>query len=82
MGGDGGLDNLEEQLLFLEKSGVSAIEIGIPFSDPVADGPIIQLAGLRALKEQVSLEAILNKLARSKVQIPLIIMSYINPIFI
>ncbi|EAG9320761.1 tryptophan synthase subunit alpha [Listeria monocytogenes] len=81
MGGDGGLDNLEEQLLFLEKSGVSAIEIGIPFSDPVADGPIIQLAGLRALKEQVSLEAILNKLARSKVQIPLIIMSYINPIF-
>lgn len=81
MGGDGGLDHLEEQLLFLEKSGVSAIEIGIPFSDPVADGPIIQLAGLRALKEQVSLEAILTTLQTSKVEIPLIIMSYINPIF-
>ncbi|MBC1428603.1 tryptophan synthase subunit alpha [Listeria seeligeri] len=81
MGGDGGLDHLEEQLLFLEKSGVSAIEIGIPFSDPVADGPVIQLAGLRALKERVSLEQILTKLASSKVQIPLIIMSYINPIF-
>lgn len=81
MGGDGGLDHLEEQLLFLEKSGVSAIEIGIPFSDPVADGPVIQLAGLRALKEKISLEAILTQLASSKVQIPLIIMSYINPIF-
>lgn len=52
MGGDGGLDNLEEQLLFLEKSGVSAIEIGIPFSDPVADGPVIQLAGLRAFEQK------------------------------
>lgn len=81
MGGDGGLEHLEEQLLFLEESGVSAIEIGIPFSDPVADGPVIQLAGLRALKEKISLEAILTQLATSKVQVPLIIMSYINPIF-
>ena len=50
MAGDGGLDTLEEKIAFLEKCGVSAIELGIPFSDPIADGPVIQQAGIRALE--------------------------------
>ncbi|MEW8987424.1 MAG: tryptophan synthase subunit alpha, partial [Bacillus sp. (in: firmicutes)] len=45
MAGDGGLDVLAQRILFLEKCGATAIEIGIPFSDPVADGPTIQQAG-------------------------------------
>lgn len=81
MAGDGGLENLEANLQLLEKSGATAIEIGIPFSDPVADGPVIQSAGLRALNKGVSLSAILDKLKTSKITIPLIIMSYINPIY-
>ncbi|WP_163653435.1 tryptophan synthase subunit alpha [Listeria sp. PSOL-1] len=81
MAGDTGLDHLEEQLLFLEKNGAVAIEVGVPFSDPVADGPVIQAAGLRALSHQVTLEKILTVLAKSQVKVPLIIMSYFNPIF-
>lgn len=80
MAGDGGLDQLEKDLQLLEESGVAAIELGIPFSDPVADGPVIQAAGLRALNDGVSLEGILTKLSTSKVKVPLVIMSYFNPI--
>ena len=50
MAGDGGLDRLEETIYFLQNCGAAAIEVGIPFSDPVADGTIIQEAGIRALK--------------------------------
>ena len=44
-----GLDSLAETIHFLEDLGVSAIEVGIPFSDPVADGPVIEEAGMRSL---------------------------------
>lgn len=83
MAGDGGLENLMEQLIFLEKSGATAIEIGIPFSDPVADGPAIQEAGLRALKSGTSLQEVLVTLRtiRPIVSIPLILMTYMNPIY-
>ncbi|MEI5908733.1 tryptophan synthase subunit alpha [Bacillus spongiae] len=83
MAGDGGLHTLGEKITFLESVGATAIEIGIPFSDPVADGPTIQKAGMRALNEGVSLEDILEELStiRKKTNIPFIIMSYINPIF-
>ncbi|MGX7418713.1 tryptophan synthase subunit alpha [Carnobacterium gallinarum] len=80
MAGDGGLATLESTLHLLEQAGVAAIELGIPFSDPVADGPVIQAAGLRALQDHVSLEAILKVLESSKVTVPLVIMSYFNPI--
>lgn len=80
MAGDGGLENLEAQLLLLESTGVSSIEIGIPFSDPVADGPVIQAAGLRALNAGVTLKKIMAVLKTSQVKIPLVIMSYFNPI--
>lgn len=81
--GDGGLDQLKNQILTLEKAGVDIVELGIPFSDPVADGPIIQEAGQRAIKDGVSLSAILDELTRIKddISIPVVFMSYVNPIF-
>ncbi|MCM3588075.1 tryptophan synthase subunit alpha [Mesobacillus maritimus] len=82
MAGDGGLDTLKEKLLFLQDNGVDAVEIGIPFSDPVADGPTIQKAGIRALAEGVTLTNVLETIGsfRSEIRIPLIIMTYTNPV--
>jgi len=67
----------------LEKSGVDIIELGIPFSDPVADGPTIQAASQRALKGKVNLAGIFRmvKALRSKTGIPLVFMTYYNPVF-
>jgi tryptophan synthase alpha chain len=62
MAGDGGLQNLREQLLFLQESGATAVELGIPFSDPVADGPSIQEAGKRALTSGVTLRGVLEEI--------------------
>lgn len=83
MAGDGGLDQLDDQLAFLEEAGATVVELGIPFSDPVADGPTIQAAGLRALAEGVSLRKVLDKLAESKAKrdIPIVLMTYVNPIY-
>lgn len=83
MAGDGGLDRFEEQILFLEKCGVAAIEVGIPFSDPIADGPIIQAAGERSLAKGTTLSKVLSLLKdfKEKRNIPIIIMSYMNPIY-
>ena len=76
-----GLDGLFETIAFLENSGVSAIEVGIPWSDPVADGPVIELAGQRSLAKDVTLTAIIKKLQEQKTQVPLVIMTYINPVY-
>lgn len=66
----------------LEKKGVDMIEIGIPFSDPMADGPVIQHAATRALKNGMTLKLLFDQLKdiRSEVKIPLILMGYLNPI--
>lgn len=82
MAGDGGLDQLADRIAFLEKAGATAIEIGIPFSDPVADGPIIQSAGIRALDSGVTLRDVLRTIGeiRPIIHTPLIIMTYMNPI--
>ena len=61
-----GLDGLFETIALLENSGVSAIEVGIPWSDPVADGPVIELAGQRSLAKDVTLTAIIKKLQEQK----------------
>src|SRR5690625_1409115 len=81
--GDHGLERLKEQILFLEECGVAAIELGIPFSDPVADGPTIQQAGLRALKNGTTLKHIISFLKQFKDErdVPIILMAYLNPIF-
>ncbi|WP_048330915.1 tryptophan synthase subunit alpha [Bizionia psychrotolerans] len=66
----------------LEKSGVDMIEIGLPFSDPLADGPTIQASSKQALKNGMTTETLFNHLKdiRKTVSIPLIIMGYFNPI--
>ena len=66
----------------LEKSGVDMIEIGLPFSDPLADGPIIQESSTRALQNGMTTKLLFEQLAnvRKHVKIPLIIMGYFNPV--
>lgn len=83
MAGDGGLEILEERLRFLEECGAAAVELGIPFSDPTADGPTIQDAGQRALKNGTTLKGVLDALETFKENrsIPVILMTYLNPIF-
>lgn len=76
-----GLDGLAQTIKFLEENGASAIEIGIPFSDPVADGPVIEHAGIRALAKGTTLKKVIKVLQSVQTDIPLIIMSYINPIY-
>ncbi len=76
-----GLDGLQETISLLETAGASAIEIGVPFSDPVADGPVIEQAGLRSLAKNVSLTAIIETLKTVKTEIPLVMMGYMNPIY-
>ena len=65
----------------LEKSGVDMIEIGLPFSDPLADGPTIQASSTQALKNGMTTDVLFNQLKdiRKSVNIPLIIMGYFNP---
>lgn len=65
----------------LEKSGVDMIEIGLPFSDPLADGPTIQASSTQALQNGMTTEVLFNQLKdiRKTVSIPLIIMGYFNP---
>ncbi|GIO23263.1 tryptophan synthase subunit alpha [Oceanobacillus sp. J11TS1] len=83
MAGDGGIDQINERIHFLEESGASAIELGIPFSDPVADGPVIQDAGQRALANGTTLKIVLEEVRKQKDSrnIPIILMTYINPIW-
>lgn len=82
MAGDGGIETLLPTIEFLQQHGATMIEVGIPFSDPVADGPVIQAAGLRALAAGVTLTKILDELLlhRERITIPLVIMCYANPI--
>lgn len=76
------LDDTITIIQVLEKSGVDIIEIGLPFSDPLADGPTIQASSTQALKNGMNTEVLFNQLKdiRKSVKIPLIIMGYFNPI--
>jgi len=71
-----------EVIRSLQRNGVDMIEIGMPFSDPLADGPVIQAASTRSLKGGMSVRKLFEQLEgiRKDVTIPLIIMGYINPI--
>lgn len=83
MAGDPFLEQTEDLVLTLEQSGADIIELGVPFSDPIADGPVIQRAGQRALKWNTSLRDVLERVRRlrQKTQVPLVLMSYYNPIY-
>ena len=76
------IDDTEKIIIDLEKSGVDFIEIGLPFSDPLADGPTIQESSTKALKNGMTTSKLFKQLEniREKVEIPLIIMGYFNPI--
>lgn len=76
------LNNTCEIISQLEDNGIDLIEIGIPFSDPMADGPTIQASGTIALRNGMTLRVLFDQLAdiRKKVSIPLIMMGYLNPI--
>ncbi|MDR3092465.1 MAG: tryptophan synthase subunit alpha, partial [Endomicrobium sp.] len=80
--GDSSIDKTEEQILTIAKNGADLIEIGIPFSDPVADGKIIRDAMARALSKNIKLDDIFNmvKNVRKKSDIPLVFMTYLNPL--
>ncbi len=76
------LEDTAEIITLLEKNGVDLIEIGIPFSDPTADGPTIQRSSETALKNGMSLQLLFEQLKgiRQKVEIPLLLMGYFNPV--
>jgi tryptophan synthase alpha chain len=81
--GDPDLDTTGRLLLSLEEAGADIIEIGVPFSDPMADGPTIQRAAGRAIENGVTLDNILDMLEeiRPNLNIPVILFGYFNPIF-
>lgn len=80
--GDPDLATTEELLVALSQSGATLIELGVPFSDPMADGPVIQRASERALKHGFGLSQILDAAARARERIdtPIILFSYYNPL--
>jgi tryptophan synthase alpha chain len=80
MGGDPNLELTEELIPFLAELGVDLVEIGVPFSDPLADGPTIQAAGQRALNTTLPQLVEMVSRLRPKVEIPLLFMTYINPV--
>lgn len=80
--GDPDLAASEALVLAADRGGADGIELGVPFSDPVADGPIIQRASERALRSGANLEQILGLVSRlrKRTEIPLLLFSYYNPI--
>ena len=76
------LESTTEVIKTMQKRGIDMIEVGIPFSDPMADGPVIQDAATKALKNGMSLKILFNQLKsiKEEVSIPLILMGYLNPI--
>lgn len=82
-GGDPTLDTTEKILYAMEDAGADLIEIGIPFSDPIAEGPVIQEANERALKGGCTTDRLFDmvKKARERVTVPLVFMTYANAIY-
>ncbi len=80
--GDPDLGTTEELLVALSESGATLIELGVPFSDPMADGPVIQRASERALKHSFGLQELLDTAARARrrIETPIILFSYYNPL--
>lgn len=79
--GGNGLECLEDEINCLAENGATTIELGIPFSDPVADGPIIQRAALEAFKHQVTFKKIIAKLQAIQSPVPIVLMGYANSFF-
>jgi tryptophan synthase alpha chain len=80
--GDPSLDRTVEVALELERGGVDVLELGVPFSDPLADGPVIQRASERALAGGTTLSGVLDvvRRIRERSELPLLLFSYLNPL--
>lgn len=80
--GDPDLRKNEELVLAFEKDGVDFVELGIPFSDPLADGPVIQASSMRSLAKKTNLVKIFALVSRlrKKTELPILLMGYLNPI--
>jgi tryptophan synthase alpha chain len=76
------LESTTEQILVLQSKGVDFIEVGIPFSDPMADGPVIQETSAIALANGMQMDILFDQLAsiQDQVRIPLVLMGYLNPV--
>ena len=76
------LEGTADVILAMQRRGIAMIEVGIPFSDPLADGPVIQSAATQALKNGMNLKTLFAQLAaiKDQVEIPLVLMGYLNPI--
>ncbi|MCL2530704.1 MAG: tryptophan synthase subunit alpha [Oscillospiraceae bacterium] len=84
MAGDPSLEKSAENILAAQAGGADLIEIGIPFSDPVAEGPVIEAAAARALAAGTQLQDVLTMVAsiQDRVHIPLLLMTYCNPVYV
>jgi tryptophan synthase alpha chain len=82
MAGDPSLPDTERLVVEAERRGADVIELGVPFSDPLADGPVIQRAGVRGLAAGTTLARVLETVAglRARVRVPLVLMTYYNPV--
>ena len=81
--GDPTIEKTVEYILAMEEAGCDLIEIGIPFSDPMAEGVVIQEANVRALKHNTTTDDVFDivKAVRTKTDVPLVFLTYINPVF-
>ena len=81
--GDPSLETTEELVYAMEKAGADLIELGIPFSDPTAEGPVIQAANIRALSNGVTTDKIFEMVEkmRKKTSVPMVFMTYANVVF-
>jgi len=82
-GGDPSIEASREFILALSNAGADLIEIGIPFSDPIAEGPVIQAANIRALHAGATVDRIFGLAAdvRSRIDTPLVFLTYLNPVY-
>ncbi|MCL2444337.1 MAG: tryptophan synthase subunit alpha [Treponema sp.] len=82
-GGDPNIEKTKEFVLQMIKAGADLIEIGIPFSDPIAEGPVIQEANNRALKAGTTIEKLFTLVSelRKETTVPIVFLTYINPVF-
>lgn len=78
--GDPGVAETVDLLKALDDAGADVIEVGVPFSDPMADGPVIQASSQRALDRGVRLDNVLEIIAKARVGAPIVLFSYLNPI--
>ena len=77
MGGDGDTAAL---LQAIDAAGADVIELGLPFSDPIADGPVLQAAATRAIAAKTTLRDLLVTVSRLRLRAPMVAMGYMNPI--